>query len=45
MAWRGDAAAEVGRGRIAKGLECRGEQGSQGKVFSKGGRDWSQEDT
>lgn len=43
MAWEewsmsgGDAAAEVGRGRVAKGFECREERGSQGGVLHTGG--------
>lgn len=35
--WGGDAAAEVGRGRVAKDLECREEPGSQGGVLHEGG--------
>lgn len=35
--------AEVSRGRIAKGLECREEQGRQRGVVSKRRNDWTQE--
>lgn len=43
LAWGGDAAPEGGagggRGRIAKSSDTWGEQGSQGRLFSKGGGD------
>lgn len=39
----GDTVAEVGRGKIAKGLECQEKPSSQGRVVSKGGQVWSLE--
>lgn len=41
MGWR--CCRRRGQGRVAKGLECRDEQGRQGGVLRQGGHVWSLE--